>query len=279
MDEADALPFRLPTMKSKPTDEKEAEEKCNRRRFDPNALYYDMSGDKHLLIFNHYAYQSTVYFRNKKPSTRKGTFGDVERLNNVFKSLNFKVASYTDLYYSNIKENINAFIANDHSNTSCICVVFLTHGNCNGELYAADRPFSPKIVMSLFENVKLATIPKLFIIQACRGEDVDAGTYVSTDTTVFTDLHIPTHIDFLTLYASVEGIVAFRDKEGSWMIQELCNVIEKYYKEYDILHLITLANKAVAFERTAVNKLNLNIDQKKQTLETKFTLTKILKLA
>ncbi|XP_026748318.2 caspase [Galleria mellonella] len=291
MDDSDASPFGFLSPKAKTSDQStEASPTENqasdrnvevliKRQFDPNALYYDMSGKKYLLIFNQYKFQSTVYFRNKRPPSRLGTFKDVDKLNKVFKSVQFEVSTHTDLQYSNIKETVTAFIDRDHSNTSCICITFLTHGNNQGDLYAADRPFSLQNLTKLFEDKRLATIPKLFFIQACRGDDVDDGNFVETDALSFKTYHIPSHIDFLTLYPTVEGLVAFRDSEGSWMIQELCKIIETHYRDYDILQLITLANKAVAFERTSSNQKNLSIHEKKQTLETKHTLTKFLKFA
>ncbi|XP_059059451.1 caspase-like [Achroia grisella] len=264
----DELPFR-------PSDSEEEKNVIYRPGFDPYNLYYDMSGSKYLLIFNHYKFQDTHYFRHT-PANREGTDKDVATLTKVFEDRRFKVTPHDDLTYDEMKATVENFIAHDHGSTSCICVAILSHGDKNGHIYAADKPYSLQKFMSQFENPKLATIPRLFFIQACRGGEIDKGNFVSTDSQANKKYHVPSQIDFLTLYPTVEGLVSFRD-DGSWMIQAICYVISKYYEHFDILQLITLANNYVAFGRCSNNPDNEEIHNKKQTLEATFTLTKLLK--
>lgn len=79
----------------------------------------------------------------------------------------------------------------------------------------------------------------------------------------------------VTLY--FPDYLSYRDSEGSFMIQELCDVIEEYHEQWDILHIITVVQRRVAFHRTTFAPSNLAIHDKKQMPETRFTLTKFLK--
>lgn len=66
----------------------------------------------------------------------------------------------------------------DHKNSDCILFVFMTHGY-KGKLYAKDTHYNPELLRSLFTSDKcpsLAGKPKIFIIQACRGDMPDTGT-------------------------------------------------------------------------------------------------------
>lgn len=66
----------------------------------------------------------------------------------------------------------------DHRKSDCILFVFMTHGY-NGKLYAKDTHYNPDPLRLLFTSDKcpsLAGKPKIFIIQACRGNSPDLGT-------------------------------------------------------------------------------------------------------
>ncbi|XP_013200510.2 caspase-1 isoform X1 [Amyelois transitella] len=114
---------------------------------------------------------------------------------------------------------------------------------------------------------------------ACRGHTLDKGHEVEVDGIIRNLVRVPSHIDFLILHSSADGHASFRcHKEGSWMIQSLCEVIKKYHTTHDILQIITLVNKRVAYDFTAYNTNYPSYNNKKQTLEARYTLTKFLKL-
>ncbi|CAH0749235.1 unnamed protein product [Diatraea saccharalis] len=246
-------------------------------KFDPSALYYDMSGDKFLVIFNHYEYQKTRYFKDKRPSTRKGTDVDVKVLKELFGRLGFKIFTYTDKEYDDIIELMTEIANMDHSKTSCLVVVILTHGDKKGVVYAADRGYLLKDVTSLLEtgDIGLVNKPKIFFVQACRGDKVDEGRTVRYDGEE--TLVVPSHVDFLLMQSSVDDYLSWRDLGGSWMIQELCEVIDDHHRSYDLLQLITITTRNVAYKRASYTPSNKSTHNKKQTPETCFTLTKLLK--
>ncbi|CAH2105007.1 unnamed protein product [Euphydryas editha] len=245
-------------------------------RIEPENMYYDMAGEKYLIIFNHFQFKKTLYFGYKRPSSRKGTEKDVDKLCELFDNLGYKVTTYTDLEHLEILQKVRELCKKDHKSTSCVCFAFLTHGEKGGDLFAADRPYQFRDVTLIVENghPSLAGKPKIFFVQACRGGQVDSGKRVQLDGGE-ASLVIPTHADFLVLYSSVEDYLSYRDIDGSFMIQELCDVIKEYREQWDILHIITLVQRRVAFYRTTYAPSNLSIHDKKQMPETRFTLTKL----
>lgn len=141
--------------------------------------------------------------------------------------------------------------------------------------------------------------------QACRGGEIDDGRRLEMDGGEVSVI-IPTQADFLVLYSTVEGkmlkfsqeynsslgktinqtvksellfveYVAYRDSEGSFLIQELCNVVEEYRNQLDILHIATLVQMRVAYFRSTFAPKKLSIHNKKQMPETRYTLTKLFK--
>nr|XP_026488778.1 caspase-1-like [Vanessa tameamea] len=247
-------------------------------KLEPEVLYYNMTGEKYLIIFNHYKYKKTMYYGLKRPSPRTGTMEDVAKLRKVFENLNYKVIVHQDLEHAEILEKVMALSKEDHKATSCLCFAFLSHGEKGGDLFAADRPYQLREVTVMLEHGHSSLVgkPKLFFIQACRGDQIDSGRRVELDGAE-TSIIIPTHADFLILYSSVEDYLSFRDREGSFMIQELCDVIDEYHKEWDILHIITLVHRRVAYYRSTYAPSTPSIHDKKQMPETRFSLTKLFK--
>ncbi|XP_032510684.2 caspase-1-like [Danaus plexippus] len=245
---------------------------------DEDIMYYDMSGDKYLVIFNHFEYEKTRYFNYKKPSDRNGTEKDVERLKKVFGNLGFKITTHDDFSHGEIFDAVVEFSKLNHKATSCVCFAFLTHGDKCGDLYARDRTYQFRDVTMMIESGDAGLVgkPKLFFVQACRGRLVDDGRRLEMDGSEATFV-IPTHADFLVLYSTVEDYVSFRDRDGSFMIQELCNVIEEYQKSWDLLHMITLLHRRVAYNKITFAPSHLAIHDKKQMPETRYSLTKLLK--
>ncbi|XP_013200511.2 caspase-1 isoform X2 [Amyelois transitella] len=283
MDHADvAVPFNSNKANTSRADTNSVQEEnvIYENRPSPNDEdYYDMSKKKYLHIFNHYVYKQTREFGNKKPKDRVGTHHDVKILETTFKNLGFEVKSHQDLPHSKIIKAVEKLINQDHSSTSCVALAILTHGSNDGYLYAEDEPYELKEITRLLENQRLVLIPKLLFLQACRGHTLDKGHEVEVDGIIRNLVRVPSHIDFLILHSSADGHASFRcHKEGSWMIQSLCEVIKKYHTTHDILQIITLVNKRVAYDFTAYNTNYPSYNNKKQTLEARYTLTKFLKL-
>ncbi|XP_057663915.1 caspase-1-like [Diorhabda carinulata] len=206
------------------------------------------------IIFNH------KYFINDC-TTREGTEKDRDALENVLKELMFDVTVYEDLTCEEVSEVLHVVSKMDHSESSCLVISVMSHGD-NGILYAKDTYYETEKLWKYFSPLycpSLAAKPKLFFIQACRGNKTDPGfevTYVHADSDKkSTDLYtIPVMADILVMYATVEGYYAWRDpSKGSYFVQSLVNEIRKGYKNNkDLLTILTGVNREVAIGFTSV---------------------------
>ncbi|XP_024876615.1 caspase-6-like [Temnothorax curvispinosus] len=76
------------------------------------------------------------------------------------------------------------------NNNDCLCVITLTHGVQNDLIYAKDVIYKSDRLWKSFASDKCITLvgkPKLFSIQACRGDESDNGVMLSPRTLVKTE--------------------------------------------------------------------------------------------
>lgn len=194
---------------------------------------------------------------NLETGDRPGTNKDVESLSEVFTSYGFEVRIENNATAERIAEVMKAVAEEDHSQRGCFVCVVLSHGK-DGGFYCYDDFMEEEFLFKLFkgENCKqLVGKPKLFFIQACRGDKFDSGVtpYASVATT--STGRIPIEADFLCHYSTSQGYVAFRHVSyGSWFIQSLCEMLKKYGKKYELMQILTRVNHKVALEYEANGK-------------------------
>nr|6PDQ_A Chain A, Ancestral Effector Caspase-3/6/7 [Homo sapiens]6PDQ_D Chain D, Ancestral Effector Caspase-3/6/7 [Homo sapiens] len=112
--------------------------------------------------------------------TRNGTDKDAENLEKTFKSLGFEVKVYNDLTAEEMQETLQEVSKEDHSDSDCFVCVLLSHGE-EGLVYGTDGKIEIQELTSLFKGDKCQSLvgkPKLFFIQACRGDELDSGVEV-----------------------------------------------------------------------------------------------------
>ncbi|XP_028832766.1 caspase-6-like [Denticeps clupeoides] len=223
-------------------------------QLDP-AVEYSMSNKTRglALIFN----QEHFFWKLALPS-RSGTAADRINLVRRFRELQFDVRAYDDLTEKDIRRIITDAANEDHSNADCFVCVFLSHGE-NDHIYAKDEKIPIQEVTALFKGNKcrsLAGKPKIFILQACRGEKhddpvtpmdvVDTKTNeVEVDAGVVYTL--PSGADFIMCYSVAEGYYSHRETvNGSWYIQDLCEVLKEYGTTLEFTELLTLVNRVVS---------------------------------
>ncbi|XP_029466304.1 caspase-7 isoform X2 [Rhinatrema bivittatum] len=144
----------------------------------------------------------------------------------------------------------------NHSSCACYVCILLSHGE-EGVIYGKDGPMAIKTLTSLFRGDRCKTLvgkPKLFFIQACRGSEFDEGLETdsgSADNALETDANprykIPIEADFLFAYSTVPGYYSWRNPgNGSWFVQALCQVLNMYGKQLEVLQILTRVNFLVA---------------------------------
>lgn len=148
----------------------------------------------------------------------------------------------------------------------------MSHGNEEGILCSDHETISVENIMEKFQGnndacPQLATKPKLFFVQACRGEIDDKGyfaprgpkeVYPDTSDNKEMPVKLPSDADFLIAYSTTKGTISHRrftvdrrDAEthkeslGSWFISCLVQVLcENSHKE-DLMTMLTRVNRAM----------------------------------
>ena len=137
---------------------------------------------------------------------------------------------------------------------SFICCI-LTHGEQN-MVHGADS--IPVSLLDLTGVMKMCSTlinkPKMFFIQAVRGDHEDEGHPISVDDQLQQhsggrpgEDRIPQEADFFFGYATSLGNVAYRSRRyGSWYISELCKVLTTYGCTNSLSNMMRKVNNSLS---------------------------------
>ncbi|XP_071806101.1 caspase-3-like [Asterias amurensis] len=222
-------------------------------------------------------------------NTRKGTNIDGRNLKHVFTKLGFNVIEKEDQTGEQIQQFINDLSIHNHESFDGFILAVLSHG-IEGAIYGVDeRVVKIENITGYFEGKRcpsLAGKPKLFFLQACRGERFDSGIEATdgqavsasvpttatandsissltdeelaqemlrreledtTDAANALKAKLPSQSDMLLAFATVPGFVSWRNSErGSWFVQALSEVFLQHAHNEDLLSMMTMVNNKVA---------------------------------
>ncbi|NXM71283.1 CASP9 protein, partial [Serilophus lunatus] len=239
---------------------------------------YELKADPcgHCLIFN-----NVNFSRDSFLSTRVGSDIDCEKLERRFRALRFDVLTRRDLKAQEMVLELQKLARQDHSALDCCIVVILSHG-CQtshiqfpGGIYGTDgKPIPIEKIVNYFNGSNCPSLrgkPKLFFIQACGGEERDRGFIVDSnspddeapggslesDATPFQAPSgnvdepdaiscLPTPSDILVSYSTFPGFVSWREASGSWYVETLDSVLERYARSEDLLNMLLRVANAVS---------------------------------
>lgn len=233
---------------------------------------YALEGTKKVVIFN-----QKIFAPRLKLSPRKGTEIDVKSIQNTFKSLDWDIDLYNDCTVAQIREVILKQIQLSEENFAALAIFILSHGEDNGTIFASDYPFrvDHDILFQLAadKSPNLAGKPKLVFVQACQGQETDAGSNVterdrrrrhtSQDST--STYKIPNYADFLIFQASFWDHYSFRSSEtGSWFIQALCSSIDQSATDEALFDILLSVSHSVAINKESNVPNRGHLDKKKQ---------------
>uniref|UniRef100_A0A1Q3FHU7 Putative caspase n=1 Tax=Culex tarsalis TaxID=7177 RepID=A0A1Q3FHU7_CULTA len=231
---------------------------------DRSAAYYPMNHKRRgkALIFTH-----ETFAKSTKLSLRKGAKADSKALVKSLKRLGFDVDIHTDKGKEEINKITDKVSRQDHSNSDCLLVAILTHGGEGDDLCAHDGPYQFSSVWTQFTEERcpsLAGKPKIFVVQACRGDQADPGV-MSVEQDGIARYTGPAEADFVFAFATAPGFKAFRSTgSGSWFIQEFCAELNENGERYDLLTLLTFVAQRVAHQHESNFPDIPEIHQKKQ---------------
>jgi len=212
-----------------------------------------------IIVNNHHFNQ-----RLTKQQDRDGTEVDATAVESLFVSLGFDVMRYDDLTVTDMSINLRNVSREDHSDADCFACVILSHGD-NGVIYGTNGTMKLDEITNMFKGDECPSLsgkPKLFFIQACRGRRYDHGAEVADDVDAV-DAHgaaedvvdsasvrkIPVEADQLIAYSVVPGYFSWRNNvDGSWFVQALVRVFREHSDTMDMLQMMTIVNKVVAYD-------------------------------
>ncbi|KAM6361314.1 caspase-6 [Alca torda] len=235
-----------------------------RQTLDP-AVQYKMNHQRRgvALIFNH-----EHFFWHLKLTDRPGTLADRNNLKRSLTDLGFEVRDFDDLKAEDVLQKTYEASKDDHSNADCFVCVFLSHGE-NDHVYAYDAQIKIETITDMFRGDKCQSLvgkPKIFIIQACRGdkhddpvivEDAidsrDASTVNETEVDAAGVYTLPAGADFIMCYSVAQGYFSHRETvNGSWYIQDLCEALRKHGSSMEFTELLTVVNRKVSYRKVGM---------------------------
>ncbi|XP_051945011.1 caspase-3b isoform X2 [Xyrauchen texanus] len=184
-------------------------------------------------------------------SVRNGTDVDASNVMQVFSNLGFKINFANDQTVSQMRHLLTKVSEVDHSHSAMFVCVLLSHGE-DGKIYGTDKSIDLKELTGLFRGDRCSTLvgkPKLFIIQACRGSDLDSGIECDSVSDSEGTQRIPVEADFLYAYSTAPGYYSWRNcSNGSWFISSLCEMLKTYARQLEIMQIMTRVNHKVALD-------------------------------
>ncbi|VVC33137.1 Peptidase C14, caspase non-catalytic subunit p10,Peptidase C14A, caspase catalytic domain,Peptidase [Cinara cedri] len=225
-----------------------------------DALCYNMDHENRgfAVIIN-----NDIFDPHTSLSERSGSWKDVEELKTMFYRLHFRVVVWNNLSHNQLIARVGELVKFDHTNNDCLALVVLSHGVNSSYIYAQDSLYPVETLWNSFTAdicPSLAGKPKLFFIQACRGEKLDAGVVLNREARTEVDscntsYRIPKHADFLIAFSTYDGYYSFRHPEdGTWFIQSLCTEINNHdLSAIDILRIMTRVSRRVALDHESYN--------------------------
>ncbi|CAH1239241.1 CASP2 [Branchiostoma lanceolatum] len=216
-----------------------------------------------------------------QPRLKDRTGGDVDLINisELLKGLSFQTDVVEEKNATEIKDEVRRFTnRDDHRSAECSVVVLMSHGE-EGHICGTDGQLvALEDIFAMFDEhicLLLKGKPKLFFIQACRGEkvykDEADGIAETTELDLMGELRRllrqPSQVQDLEVdsaqavqrphvfcgYSTKPGYVAFRNTEdGSWFIQDITSVFMKNAKEKSLDEMMTEVKEKVLTRKTAL---------------------------
>lgn len=201
---------------------------------------------------------------------RQGSEKDLQALEKLFQALDFKVKTERNITRAKFLNVLDDIAADNHSLYDCFVLCLMSHGK-EGAFYCADgEVVLMETISDFFSNSRCGTLrgkPKVFFIQACRGNTKEKGVVKDSpgnprspqpetaDDNADTDWHfsfqsqevIPDHADLLMAYSTVSGYASFRNpNDGSRFVRCLVEVFREKACCEDVLSMLTMVNERIS---------------------------------
>jgi hypothetical protein len=166
---------------------------------------------------------------------------DEERMAVLFAALGFDVKIHRNRTGEEITLTVKSY--GDRQHSGAFFLIILSHGTSIDNRPAVSGTDNRAVVVNDLESIFYASNcdslrgkPKIFLIDACRGRQVEKASRPTGTSTKesSTSLGCPRHLDslatrsdsldFLIIHATTDGNVAYTDNEGSYLTQAFVKV-------------------------------------------------------
>ncbi|XP_051234499.1 caspase-7 [Dicentrarchus labrax] len=180
---------------------------------------------------------------------RPGAEKDAKKLHRTLSKLGFKVDIHSDLNGDEIEQ---LFLKESRRPVKdCFLAVLSSHGE-EGCVFGADgNAVLLSRIFRYFDNEVMENKAKLFLVQACRGGNLDEGVEVdsvadSRECSFTQHPFVP--IDTAVMYATAPGYGAFMHPLGSVFLQTFCKLLEEEgNRNLELTRLMTRLSHSVAY--------------------------------
>ena len=212
---------------------------------------YRMDKNPHgicVIINNHRFYHPTD--PGKAHCDRVGAEVDQKNLKLTFKHLQYEVEIYENLTHKQMIETMVSMALRNHANYDSFICCILTNGEQNMVHGADSIPVSLLDLTGVMKMCRtLINKPKLFFIQAGRGEHEDEGIKLKIleEATPQDLVQRPgQEADFFFGYATPFGYAAYRSRHtGSWYINELCKALTTHAYTNNLSNIMRKVNDSI----------------------------------
>ncbi|XP_060092912.1 caspase-2 [Heteronotia binoei] len=209
---------------------------------------------------------SNVHFSGEKDlEFRSGGDVDHAALQKLFEYLGYQVFVRHDQTVQEMQEELEKFSKNPAHREVDSCIVSLLSHGIEGGVYGVDgKLLQLSEIFRLFDNAncpRLQNKPKMFFIQACRGDETDRGVdqidgseradspgCEESDAKVQDNskLRLPTCSDMICGYACLKGTAAMRNtKRGSWYVEALTSVFAESSRNMHVADMLVKVNRLI----------------------------------
>ncbi|XP_059814773.1 caspase-14-like isoform X1 [Hypanus sabinus] len=182
---------------------------------------------------------------------RPGAKTDLINLQKSLQSLGFEVSECINPTSEEIFSSLEEYRDSIKDEVCCSFVFILAHGS-EGKVMGRDREEADlEEIFDMFNNeecLHLQQKPKVFVIQACRGDNKDRGA-VSAGFRALSE-KLPMVSDTFVVYPSRPGYVAYRHTDqGSYMITFMTEVFKSHGNQEHLYDLFVRVNRRMVTER------------------------------
>ncbi|XP_036916545.1 caspase-2 isoform X2 [Sturnira hondurensis] len=206
---------------------------------------------------------SNVHFTGEKDlEFRSGGDVDHSTLVALFKLLGYQVHVLLDQTVQEMQEKLRNFAQMPTHRVTDSCIVALLSHGVEGGVYGVDgKVLQLQEVFRLFDNANCPSLqnkPKMFFIQACRGDETDRGVDQQDGKSQaqspgceesdagqqeLLKMRLPTRSDMICGYACLKGTAAMRNtKRGSWYIEALAQVFSERACDTHVADMLVKVN-------------------------------------